>query len=166
MDIIKQFLGIGEDPEREAPGNLAVIICSLVLLTALFSKGVLTSYDSLILPNMHLIKVIISICGIFIFVFTIAFIVGWLIQVLRFYQNGIQDLIQESYARPFIATLNRFTCLLLLLVSVLLITGVDIHVSLLFNNPIHPVIVNISNAILVINMLSKIKEFIFRTVIH
>jgi hypothetical protein len=174
----------GDDPKREATGNMAVINCTIIFIVCLLNRGLFYKYRDF---HRNLFvgpfsEKIIYLIAIFIIIYTVCYYVfeKTQFQRLKRLENSFkienendrkllddsQELgkqyLLENYSKPRIEMLNTFSYILLIYLSYLELTGTSILIFITQNNS-NNVIVFIALIILFVNIAKKIKQFIWRT---
>lgn len=186
MEYLKELLS-GNDPAREAKGNMAVINCTIVFMVCLLNRGLFSEYKG-IFPETFSGE-LIHVISTFIIIHTACYALFRKIQLERLFHKihnesskekentmkmvGERAVIHESiklsnqyltenYTRPLTEKNNLFSCIFLIYLSYLELTGTSILIFITQNN-LNNVIVLIALIILFANIVTKIKQFIWRT---
>lgn len=176
LDIIKEIAKsfLGEDPKEEAKGNMAVINCTILFITCLLNKRSFCEYKGIFTGTFS--RKIIYAAAVFIIIYTLCYSICMILQLKnlqKFYTNntvaaegrkiGTERLI-ENYLKPLKEMLNLFSCISIIYLSYLEITGTRILNVITNNNILTIAIELIALLILLINICITIKQFVWRTI--
>ena len=181
MKNVKELIS-GNDPAREAKGNMAVINCTIMFITCLFNVGLFPKYRDLFSSTTS--KNAIYVIAIFIVIYTVCYCTFRKLQTEKLthsicdtiakiktssavIEESIkigQQYLTENYTRPLKEKLNLFSCIFLIYLSYLVITGASILTLVTNSSFLHISIIAIALLILLKNIYDTDRQFVWRTI--